>query len=340
MAALAALAQTAAPLEAAARRGTSSHSARASEALLRLLADGRSLFEAGASRAQAKAFFETAFCAHRVRHEGDAGLVTGYYEPVLAGRLTPSDAFPFPVYRRPPDLENLVSESERGAMAHGLTHARRTAEGLVPYFTREEIEQGALHGQGLELLYLADPVDCFFMHVQGSGLIVLEDGTRVRITYDGKNGHPYTSVGRYLIDQGALLSADVTLQSIKVWLSEDRVRGRHAMWQNRSFVFFRALEGDEALSALGAEHIPLSEGRSLAVDTAFHALGTPVFVSAPSLGSGFLHLMIANDVGSAIRGPERGDIYYGSGAEAGALAGVTKHAASFHVLLPRHAAAQ
>ena len=212
------------------------------------------------------------------------------------------------------------------------------------------IDQGSLNGQGLELLWLEDAVDCFFLHIQGSGLIRLPDGTALRITYDGKNGHPYTSVGRYLIDQGHFTFDQMSLDAMKVWLGADAARGRQAMWQNKSFVFFRVLDGDEAKSAMGVMHIPLSEGRSLAVDTSFHAIGTPVYVCAPTLthaagaaglthaagaaGAGFKRLMIAQDVGSAIRGPERGDLYFGSGDQAGALAGVTKHPGTYFVLLP------
>lgn len=207
LAALNAFARTSAPLQIAARRATSAHSERAGALLLQRLIDAQSLLDGGADLAAARTFFETNFRPHRVCHSGDPGLVTGYYEPVLPGSLRPSDAFPFPVLRRPPDLVNLVSESERGAMAHGFTHARQTPDGLQPYFTRQDIEQGALRGQGLEFVYLSDAVDCFFMHVQGSGLIVLEDGTEMRVTYDGKNGHPYTSVGRYLIDQAHMAAS-------------------------------------------------------------------------------------------------------------------------------------
>jgi membrane-bound lytic murein transglycosylase A len=289
---------------------------------------------------EARAFFETYFTPHRVAHGATEGMVTGYYEPVLRGARTPRGGFTTPIYRRPPDLVNVVDETERGAKAHALTHVRLTAEGKqVPYPTRHEIEDGALAGQDLELLYLADAVDVFFMQVQGSGRIALDDGTSVRVTYDGKNGHPYTSVGRYLIDSGAFTSEQVSLQSLERWLKADPVRGQQAMRQNKSYVFFREVAAEEADGPLGALAIPLTAGRSLAVDTAFHALGLPVWVSAPTLrhatpSGGFQRLMIAQDVGSAIRGPERGDIYFGSGDAAGKLAGVTKHAANFVVLLP------
>lgn len=291
----------------------------------------------------ARAFFERHFVPHEVRHSGAPGLLTGYYEPVLDGSRAPESRFSVPILRRPPDLVNLVREEERGALADGLTHARKTDAGVEPYATRAEIENGALEGRDLEFLWLADPVDTFFMHIQGSGRIRLPDGSLIRVTYDGKNGHPYTSVGRYLIDAGHFTAEQMTLDALKVWLAADAVRGRKVMQENRSYIFFRELAPEEE-GPLGALEIPLSEGRSLAVDTAVHALGTPIYVVAPDLkpwsdGKAFARLMIAQDVGSAIRGPERGDIYFGSGAEAGRCAGVTKHPGRFFVLLPRAPAA-
>lgn len=295
------------------------------------------------TRVAARAFFEREFTPHRVVHPAKQGLLTGYYEPVLEGSRTKDEKFATPIYRRPPDLVNLVHEAERGAKANQLTHARKTATGTEPYATRTEIEAGALKGQNLELLYLADPVDTFFMHIQGSGRIRLTDGSTVRVHYDGKNGHPYTSIGRYLIDTGMLAADKITMGALGRWLRADPDRGRHVMHQNASFVFFRELQGEEASGPLGVLSIPLVAGRSLAVDAGTHAIGTPVYVSSPALthasrtkkDGGFHRLMIAHDVGSAIRGPERGDIYFGSGDKAGRLAGITKHPGHFFVLLPR-----
>lgn len=288
----------------------------------------------------ARAFFETHFTPHRVVHAESQGLLTGYYEPVIPGSRVRNERFTVPVLRRPADLVNLVAESERGAKAEQLTHARRTGTGVEPYDTREAIEEGALAGRGLEFVWLEDPVDAFFLHVQGSGLIAFDDGTTARITYDGKNGHPYTSVGRYLIDAGLFPADQMSLDALKSWLRADHARGIAAMRQNKSYVFFRELLGEAASSALGAMEIPLSDHRSLAVDTRYHDLGTPVYVVSPSLtlegrDGGFHRLMIAQDVGSAIRGPERGDIYFGTGDEAGSKAGATRHPGNFFVLMPR-----
>jgi membrane-bound lytic murein transglycosylase A len=292
------------------------------------------------SKDNARTFFERAFTPNTVVHKGPQGLLTGYYEPIVQGSRKPEGPYQTPIYKRPPDLVNVVSETERGTVKAGtLTHVRKTENGTEPYYTREQIEQGALKGQGLELLYFADSVDVFFMQIQGSGRVKLTDGTTIRVHYDGKNGHPYSSIGRYLIDKALLAADKVSMGALAKWLKADPERGKQVMWQNASYVFFRELKGDEAGAPLGAINVALTPGRSLALDPSFHWLGTPVYVSAPTLThvpktGPFSRLMIAQDVGSAIKGPERGDIYFGSGDAAAKVAGVTKHPGKFFVLLP------
>jgi membrane-bound lytic murein transglycosylase A len=291
-------------------------------------------------RAAAKAFFEQNFTPNAVAHEGPPGLLTGYYEPMLQGSRTPQGAFQTPVYKRPPDLVNLVDETQRGTVGTALTHVRKTDQGTAPYPTRAEIEQGVLKGRNLELLYLADPVELFFLQVQGSGRVKLADGSIVRIHYDGKNGHPYTSIGRYLIEKGLLAADKVSMGALKRWLKADPERAKQVLWQNASYVFFRELKGPERAGPLGALGTQLTPGRSLAVDASHYVLGLPIYVSGEGMthvdkAGAFNRLMIAQDVGSAIKGPERGDIYFGSGDAAGRLAGVTKHAGRFIVLLPK-----
>lgn len=298
------------------------------------------------AKADAKAFFEQHFTPNAVTHGGAQGLLTGYYEPVLQGSRTAQGSFLTPIYKRPPDLVNLVDETARASMGAGLSHGRKTDKGIEPYATRAAIEQGALQGQNLELIYFADPVDVFFLHIQGSGRVKLTDGSMVRVHYDGKNGHPYSSIGRYLIEKGLLAADKISLGALKRWLKADPERGKQVMWQNPSFVFFRELKGAEAKGTIGAMQTPLTPGRSIAIDPAYHALGLPVFVTAEGMrhvnkATGAFHrLMIAQDVGSAIKGPERGDIYFGSGDAAGRLAGVTKHPGKFIVLLPNEAPAR
>lgn len=285
----------------------------------------------------ARAFFEENFAAHRVA-DGSRGFLTGYFEPVVRGSRVQTATFRFPLHRRPSDLVNLVDEAARAGVGSGLTHARRLPDGsTAPYSTRAEIESGALDGRSLEIVWLADPVDRFFMQVQGSGRVQFDDGSTMRLGYDGKSGHPYTSIGRVLIDDGIMRAEDVTLQSLGAWLRANPERARDIMWRNQSYVFFRDMGA--AGGPVGALGSKLTPGRSLAVDPRFHPLGLPVWVASETLQmSGdkpFRRLMVAQDVGSAIKGPQRGDIYFGSGPAAGAKAGRTKHPGQFIVLLPR-----
>jgi peptidoglycan lytic transglycosylase A len=341
LAALKTFVKSCARVQVAARAGSRSGRTPPDPGLLSACEDANALISAKPFKAAARLFFETHFTPHRVVHDGPDGLLTGYYEPVVKGARQRSAAFTTPLMKRPGDLINLVAESERGAKADKLTHARKKGTGWAPYPTRQEIELGALAGQGLELIYLKDPIDVFFMQIQGSGRISLPDGTHVRVTYDGKNGHPYTSIGRYLINKGLFPAHRMSLAALKAWLRKNPDKMHEVLWQNRSYVFFRELQGDQAVSAMGVLEIPLTAGRSLAVDTRFHAIGTPVYVAAPEITHvtadkrPFQRLMIAQDVGSAIRGPERGDIYCGSGDRAGRCAGITKHKGTFYVLLPR-----
>jgi len=287
----------------------------------------------------ARAFFEDRFAPHVVAEPSTPGFVTGYYEPEIDGSYVRGGPFQVPVYRRPGDLITLAPDAERARFNDRITSMRQT-EALVPYYTRAEIWNGALAGRGLELLYLTDDVELFYMQVQGSGLVRLREGGTVRLHYDGKNGHPYTSIGRLLVERGEIAIDAMSMAAVKAWLRADPVRGRALMEENLSYVFFRALDPEEERDGpRGAQHVALTPGRSLAVDTAYHRLGLPVFVTAEALmterGQPFRRLMIAQDVGSAIRGPERGDIFWGTGEAAGAIAGITRHAARFHVLLPK-----
>ncbi len=294
----------------------------------------------GIGNEAARAFFEANYTPHRISGRDTSGFVTGYYEPEVHGSREKGGAFQVPVYARPGDLVTSIGETERARFNDRNTGFRDTPQGQVPYYTREEIVAGALAGRGLELLYLDDPVELFYMQVQGSGRVRLPDGSALRLTYAGKNGYPYTSIGKLLIERGEIAPDAMSMAAVKAWLHADPERGRALMAENRSYVFFRVLDASEGSDGpLGADAVPLTSGRSLAVDAAYHRLGLPVFVTAPGLadeaGKPFRRLMIAQDVGSAIRGPERGDIFWGSGEAAGALAGGTRHTASFIVLLPK-----
>lgn len=286
----------------------------------------------------ARRFFEQNFRPYRVLTP--SSLLTGYYEPELEGARTRDETYNIPVYRRPADLVSLINDRDRARKNHQLTFMRKQGGKLTPFPTRQQIEQGALEGQGLELLYLKDPVDAFFMHIQGSARIRLKDGQIIRIGYNGKNGHPYRSIGKHLQNAYKFKGAQLRLEAVKQWLRDNKTLGQKVMWHNKSYIFFRELTMNEGASGpIGAEGVNLTARRSLAVDGSFHQLGMPIWLDVPGLvhhgKRGFHHLMIGQDVGSAIKGPARGDIFWGSGDMAGHLAGGTKHKGRFTVLLPR-----
>ncbi len=296
------------------------------------------------SSKRAKSFFESYFVPHKVH--SSRGLLTGYYEPEMYGSRVRTSKFNVPLYRRPADLVVLNSKRKRRAarragLSRKLTYAMRTRKGLAPYLTREQIESGGLDGHGLEMLWLADPVDVFFLHIQGSGRIILPDGSRMRVGFDGKNGYGYTSVGRILVRNGKLVKGKVTLDSVKGWLRNNPKMGRKAMWYNKSFIFFRELsDKSDGSGPIGAQGIALVGGRSLAVDRRHYRLGLPIYLSVPRFRkdgrNNLRRLMIAQDTGTAIKGARRGDIFWGSGQKAGDIAGRTYHKGQFYVLLPRN----
>lgn len=312
------------------------------EALILLVAAGLIADHDGETAARnPHDYLQTRFVPHRVVHCEPTGLLTGYYEPILKGSRTRSDAYPVPLYRQPDDLVKVHDDASRGHRNGELVAGRMVDGQLEAYFTRGEIEGGALDGRGLEFVFLADPIDAYFLHIQGSGRVQFEDGSEMPVGFAAKNGLPYTSIGRVLIDAGAIPEAEMSLDRLRHWLEENPERMANVMHRNESFIFFQehADAGVPGLGPVGSLGVSLTAGRSLAVDTSFHALGTPIFVTSDAIKhhgeNGFHRLMVAQDVGSAIRGPERGDIFWGTGDEAGKLAGETVHQGNFFVLLPR-----
>lgn len=291
--------------------------------------------------AAARQFFETRFQPWRVRADGGASLLTGYFEPEVAGAMTPGQDFKAPVLGRPPDLVTLQPGNFDEALPPGLTSARRTSAGLEPFPDRSAILDGALAGQGLERLYLKDAVEVFIVQVQGSARVRLADGRQLRLTYAGRNGHPYTSIGRALIAQGSIAPAEMSLERLTSWLRANPEAGDRIMRLNRSYVFFEVSEVDDpARGPIGGAGIALTAGRSLAVDRNLWPYGVPIFIGAdldtlaPPLDRQ-RRLMIAQDTGSAIVGPARADFFWGSGNEAGRRAGWTRHPLDFVVLWTR-----
>ena len=288
----------------------------------------------------ARNFFESRFTPHRYGGGETSGFVTGYFEPELKGARTRSEQFNVPVYAVPGDLVQLYSDETRAARNHQTTAVRETPQGRVAYFDRQEIEQGALDGRGLEILYLENWADAFYMHIQGSGRIELDEGGQVRLGFAAKNGHPYTAIGKALIERGAIAPEKMSMEAVRGWLDANPDEARKLMWLNKSYIFFSERDASESISGpIGAQGVALSPLRSLAVDTSIHAFGTPIWVEVRELdvqgSQGFAHLMVAQDAGSAIKGRERGDIYFGSGAGAGANAGAVRHGAKFTILLPK-----
>jgi len=286
--------------------------------------------------AQARNFFEHHFRPWDLAGEG---LVTGFYEPEAEASPVRTDRFRFPVYRRPDDLVDVDEANRPSALDPSFSFARQDKGGLVPYWDRSEIESTALAGRGLEIAWLADRVDLFFIHVQGAARLIMPDGSVRRITYAAKSGHPFIGIGRVLADLGEIPLADVTMQSIRAWLAANPHRLDDILWRNRSFIFFRDAPVEDArLGPVAAAKVPLTPGRSMAVDRLIHTFATPFHVDAPTLrafdGNPFRRLMIAQDTGSAIVGAARGDLFAGSGAAAGEIAGVIRHPARFTALLP------
>jgi len=265
----------------------------------------------------------------------EQGLFTGYYESALRGSLKKQGKYLTPLYLRPTDLV-MVDLGEFRPNLKGERIAGRVVNGqLKPYADRKAIEAGALAGRNLELLYVDDPVDAFFLQIQGSGRVTLPDGSEIRIGYDGQNGHPYVAIGRELVARGALTKEEVSMQTIRAWLASHPGEARDLMNMNPSFVFFRKLDGD---GPVGGQGVALTPGRSLAVDRSFVAYGVPMWLDAedPLQSSQRIRrLLVAQDTGGAIRGPVRGDVFWGHGAEAEKRAGLMKSQGRYWLLLPK-----
>ena len=301
----------------------------------------RSVCAQAAAATEARAFFEANFQPFAVSDNGDAeGLFTGYYEPLLQGARAPDATHRYPLYRRPPDLVS-VDLGQFDPELEGRRIGGRVEKGkLVPYADRAAIDRGALAGRELELLWVDDPVDRFFLEIQGSGQVRLPTGEAVRVGYADQNGRPYRAIGKDLIENGAIPREQMSMQAIRAWLEENPGQAPAMMARNPSYVFFTELTDLAAASGpLGAQGVPLTPGRSLAIDRKFLPLGAPVWVDTtapePDGERPLRRLMVAQDTGGAIRGPVRGDVFWGAGPEAEHLAGHMKSPGRLFILLPR-----
>ncbi|MGF7055904.1 membrane-bound lytic murein transglycosylase A [Bosea sp. OAE752] len=294
------------------------------------------------SAEQARDFFERNFSFCRIRPaDAETGFMTGYFEPEFEGALTRSDAFPTPLYDRPKDLVTRQPGDDWPGLDKALSAARRTGDGLEPFPDRTAIETGALDGQGLEILWLRDPVDRFVLQVQGSGRVRLPDGSVTRLTYSGRNGLPYTSLGRVLSQRENIPPEQMTMDRLVARLKADAGFARDLIRLNRSFVFFTRRDDLPAEAGpIGGAGLPLTPLRSIAIDRNIWPYGLPVWIDAtiPDGEGGDAHLarlVVAQDTGSAILGAARMDLFVGSGAAAGHRAGLIRHPVSFTVLWPR-----
>jgi membrane-bound lytic murein transglycosylase A len=289
--------------------------------------------------AAARAFFERAFAPYAAGNNGDpSGLFTGYYEPELRGSRAPGERYAVPLHGRPADLVTV----DLGLFKPELRGQRITGQldkgSLRPYPTRAEIVAGALRNAQSEIVWVDDAVDAFFLQVQGSGRVVLEDGSVLRVGYAAQNGHPYVAIGRELVARGVMTREQVSMQSIRAWLAANPGDAASLMNLNPSYVFFRELDGD---GPLGSQGVALTPGRSLAVDRAFLPMGLPVWLDAEDPldpAARLRRLMIAQDTGGAIKGPVRGDVFWGHGDEAAERAGLMRSRGRYWILLPRETA--
>jgi peptidoglycan lytic transglycosylase A len=273
---------------------------------------------------QARAFFEDNFKPVRIVPHGDTqGFFTGYYETEVEGSRFPSNEYTVPLYAAPADA------------------VKRRKSKVFANFDRTKIEDGAIAGKGLEICYVKDPIDAFFAQIQGSTRVKLDSGKLLRLNYIGSNGQPYTPVGRFLIDRGIIAKEDMSMDRIREWMEANPEGGKELRRKNRSFVFFQEIALGEQDECIGAQGIPLTPLRSLAVDRNIHVYGTPIWVDAElpiaseKPDTKFRHLLFAQDTGSAIVGAARADIYFGHGEDISHIAGRIKQHGQFVMLVPR-----
>lgn len=287
--------------------------------------------------AAARAFFERHFEPYRQRAGWfkTTGLITGYYEPLLEGSWMRTERYRYPLYRAPDDLISVELGSLypelRGRRLRGRLHGQR----LIPYFSRAEIDGNGAPLAGNELLWVDDPAALFFLQIQGSGRVRLPNGDMVAVGYADQNGHPYTAIGRTLIERAGFKPEEIDLPTIRAWLAQNPAQAQAVMHANASYVFF-TLRDASLPGPLGALGVPLLPERAIAIDQAYIPLGVPVWLETqlPDSESPYRQLVFAQDTGGAIKGPVRADLFFGQGAAAEAYAGRMKASGRLYVFLP------
>jgi membrane-bound lytic murein transglycosylase A len=289
------------------------------------------------SRTDASDFFKTAFTPYRVVNANDSvtGTVTGYYEPLLRGSRTRTDEFRYPIYSAPQDMVSIDLSEVYPDLKHRRLRGRLVDNKLIPYYDRSEIDSPSTPLKGLEIVWVDNAVELFFLQIQGSGQIQLPDGSRIRLGYADQNGHPFRSLGGLLIRRGELRAHQASMQGIKAWAARNPKKVQRYMNGNPSYVFFKEIP-NSGTGPIGTLGVPLTAERSIAVDARVIPLGVPVFLSTTFPGSDkpLNRLMVAQDTGGAIAGGVRVDFYWGFGDEAGAIAGRMKQQGMKWVLLP------
>ena len=283
------------------------------------------------------AYLKQYFTVYQAKNEDgtDAGLITGYYEPLLKGSRFKTDRYRYPLYGKPGDLITVDLSSLYPELRHKRVRGRLVGDRLVPYYERREIEENnPLAGQ--EILWVDDIIDLFFLQIQGSGLVQLENGEQVHVGYADQNGQAYNSIGRILIEQGELSRDKASMQGIKNWARNNPQKLRDLLYSNPSYVFFRELPAGLP-GPLGALGVPITAERSVAVDPRYIPLGAPLFLATtyPNSSKPLNRLMLAQDTGGAIKGGVRADFFWGAGPEAGKKAGAMKQQGKIWVLLPK-----
>lgn len=296
--------------------------------------------------ASARAFFESHFRPYAIRQrDGKRGFVTGFYEPEVDVAAKPDHLYRFPFYKRPDDLVDLDKGNRPSELDQSYAFGLQKPDGTIgAYADRKAIDCGYLDGRGLEIAWAKSKADVFFAHVQGAARLCYPDGSMRRITYAAKAGHPFSGIGRLLLERGEISPDTISMQSIRAWLAAHPQEADSVYWHNRSYIFFKESDlTDPAAGPIAAAKVPLVPGRSLAVDRLIHTFGYPFFIRSETIthldnNQPFARLMLALDTGTAIVGAARGDIFTGWGEEAGSQAGIIRQDADFTILVPLKAA--